>query len=130
MNCRIEDPIPILAKWYAGTQLRQNEYEIAMMALTMESEQRKGMAASAIEAVSPAVYERRFPQEPDDVNSGVLEVGTDGKGNVIVNHPDLQPDEKGCGHIVFSPRQARQFGNLMLKHSAIALKEWQEGGTK
>ena len=54
--------------------------------------------------------------------SNTLEVGTHG-GEVIVNHPDLKPDEWGVGHIVFSPQQARNFANLLLKHADIAEKE-------
>lgn len=48
--------------------------------------------------------------------SGFLEVGItpDGK-EVIVNHPDLLPDAKGVGHIIFSPAQARAFALLVLK---------------
>lgn len=47
--------------------------------------------------------------------SGFLEVGlsTDGK-EVVVNHPDLQPDENGVGHIVFSPSEARHLAMLLL----------------
>ena len=39
--------------------------------------------------------------------SGNLIVGIteDGK-SVVINHPDLQPDAEGVGHIVFSPDQA------------------------
>jgi hypothetical protein len=37
-----------------------------------------------------------------------LEVGlTDDSQNIVINHPDLQPDEHGVGHIVFSVAQAR-----------------------
>lgn len=62
--------------------------------------------------------------EPADVNAGVLEVGRDDHFQVIVNHPDLKPDENGVGHIVFSPRQARQFARLLLNHADLALKEY------
>jgi hypothetical protein len=55
--------------------------------------------------------------------AGVLEVGTNGNGEVIVNHPDLKPDENGVGHIVFSARQARQFARLLLKHADAAWHE-------
>lgn len=47
--------------------------------------------------------------------SGTLEVGITPDGTeVIVNHPDLLPDENGCGHIVFSPAQARALAQLLL----------------
>ncbi len=42
-----------------------------------------------------------------DTIEGYLEVGIDPKTfDVVVNHPDLKPDENGVGHIVFSPDQA------------------------
>lgn len=48
-----------------------------------------------------------------EVAAGVLLVGTTGGGEVVINHPDLQPDAQGMGHIVFSPAQARALGDLM-----------------
>lgn len=45
--------------------------------------------------------------------SGFLEVGTNERGEVVVNHPDLQPDASGVGHIIFSPAQARHLANLL-----------------
>jgi hypothetical protein len=47
---------------------------------------------------------------------GYVEVGDDGL-DVIVNHPDLQPDDKGVGHIVFSPDEARHFARLLLNRA-------------
>ena len=55
-----------------------------------------------------------------DKVTGVLEVGTNGNGEVVINHPDLKPDKKGVGHIVFSPRQARNLARLLLKQADIA----------
>ncbi len=52
-----------------------------------------------------------------DVAGGYLEVGLDYQGQVVVNHPDLKPDENGVGHIVFSPAQARNLAELLLKHA-------------
>lgn len=54
---------------------------------------------------------------------GFLEVGTTGAGEVVVNHPDLEPDEKGVGHIVFSIGQAQNFANLLLAKAEEAKKE-------
>ncbi len=62
--------------------------------------------------------------EPKDANAGTLEVGRNDNFEIVVNHPDLSPDENGVGHIVFSPRQARQFARLLLKHADEALKEY------
>lgn len=51
-----------------------------------------------------------------ELQGGTLEVGHDGR-NVIVNHPDLKPDAKGVGHIVFSVDQADDFAALILKNA-------------
>ncbi len=53
----------------------------------------------------------------------MLEVGSDGLGNVVVNHPDLEPDENGVGHIVFSPEQARKFAKLLMSKALDAEME-------
>ncbi len=54
--------------------------------------------------------------EPEAPPAGFIEVGLTQDGSyVIVNHPDLDPDDDGCGHIVFSPDQARAFAMLLLK---------------
>lgn len=45
------------------------------------------------------------------------------QGEVVVNHPDLDPDENGVGHITFSPQQARDFAALLLKSAESAEKE-------
>lgn len=47
---------------------------------------------------------------------GYLEVGISPDGaEVVVNHPDLQPDQNGVGHIVFTSHQARHFALLLIK---------------
>lgn len=58
-----------------------------------------------------------------DKVTGVLEIGTNGKGDVVINHPDLKPDKNGVGHIVFSPRQARNLARLLLKNADQAERE-------
>ena len=63
---------------------------------------------------------RTYPNEKESVT---LEVGTNGNGEVVVNHPDLHPDANGVGHIVFSPRQARGLANLLNKKAREADKE-------
>lgn len=52
-----------------------------------------------------------------DKITGFLEVGLNGDGEIVVNHPDLKPDENGVGHIVFSPNQARNLAQLLNKHA-------------
>jgi hypothetical protein len=39
--------------------------------------------------------------------------------NVVINHPDLQPDAEGCGHIVFSPDQAVNLALLLWRKANI-----------
>lgn len=56
-------------------------------------------------------------REPDDINFGVLQVGRNDRYEVVVNRLPK-------GHIVFSPRQARHFARLLMKHAAEALQEW------
>lgn len=58
-----------------------------------------------------------------EISKGFLEVGTDGHGEVVVNHPDLEPDENGVGHIVFSVEEARNLANLLLSKAADAAVE-------
>ena len=48
-----------------------------------------------------------------------LEVGSH-NGEVIINHPDLDPDENGVGHIVFSPEQAEYLAALLIRHAREA----------
>lgn len=55
--------------------------------------------------------------------SGFLEVGTNGKGEVVINHPDLTPDADGVGHIVFSPAEARDLAMLLLRKANEARHE-------
>lgn len=55
-----------------------------------------------------------------DKVTGVLEVGLNEDGEVVVNHPDLKPDVDGVGHIVFSPAQALNLAELLIKHAMLA----------
>ncbi len=70
------------------------------------------------------VASKKALREPEDVDAGFLEVGHNERFEVVVNHPDLKPDANGVGHIVFSPRQARHFAELLLKHAAEAMEEF------
>ena len=58
-----------------------------------------------------------------DKVEGFVEVGCNESDEVVVNHPDLKPDENGVGHIVFSPKQARNFAKLLLKNADNAERE-------
>lgn len=56
-------------------------------------------------------------------NGNYLEVGTNGSGEVVVNHPHLDMDADGVGHIVFSPKEARALANLLTRKSVEANEE-------
>jgi len=58
-----------------------------------------------------------------DITKNTLEVGTNGAGEVVVNHPDLQSDENGVGHIIFSPEQARALAFLLQQKAHSAEEE-------
>ncbi len=59
-----------------------------------------------------------------DKIEGFLEVGIDPDSfEIIVNHPDLKPDENGVGHIVFSVNQARNLAYLLIRKSNEAEEE-------
>jgi hypothetical protein len=58
----------------------------------------------------------------DDVG-GFLEIGTNGRGEVVINHPQLVVDAAGVGHLVFSPNQAMNLARLLIKHADQARRE-------
>ena len=55
-----------------------------------------------------------------DKIEGFLEVGCDEQDQIVINHPDLKPDENGVGHIVFSPNQARNLARSLIKNADSA----------
>lgn len=61
--------------------------------------------------------------ETEDPKPNTLRVGTNGKGEVVINHPDLKPDDNGVGHIVFSPEQARHLANILIAKAFDAQAE-------
>jgi len=58
-----------------------------------------------------------------DKVKGVLEVGRNEVHEVVINHPDLEPDENGVGHIIFSPTQARNLAFCLVKQAYYAEAE-------
>ena len=54
---------------------------------------------------------------------GFLYVGTTGHREVVINHPDIDPDKDGNGHIIFTPDQARSLAYLLLGKADEAEKE-------
>lgn len=57
-----------------------------------------------------------------DKACGILEVGCNDAHEVVINHPDLKPDENGVGHIVFSPAQALELAKTLTKQAGLAIK--------
>jgi hypothetical protein len=55
--------------------------------------------------------------------SGYLEVGTNGKGEVVIVHPDIDPDKDGVGHIVFSPGEALDLADTLRRKAKEAYAE-------
>lgn len=53
-----------------------------------------------------------------DKIAGYLEIGTNDKGEVVINHSDLKPDADGVGHIAFSPQQARALAAMLNRKAA------------
>jgi len=49
---------------------------------------------------------------------GVLLVGRNNQGEVVINFPRLDTDSAGMSYIVFSPQQARDLAALLIKHAA------------
>lgn len=58
-----------------------------------------------------------------ELRKGFIEVGTNGAGEVVINHPDLDVDAAGVGHIVFSPAQAEHLAGLLKVKAAEARSE-------
>lgn len=51
---------------------------------------------------------------------GYLEVGLNENDEVVINHPDLMPDENGVGHIVFSVNEAENLAHLLSRKAREA----------
>lgn len=56
----------------------------------------------------------------NDKIEGYLEVGLNAQNEIIINHPDLKPDENGVGHIVFSVNQAQRLSHLLAAKASEA----------
>lgn len=79
------------------------------------------------DVLAAADNEWYLPRRPrcygDARMSGFLEVGTNGKGEVVINHPDLERNEYGIPHIVFSPAEAASLGVLLIRKADEAREE-------
>lgn len=58
--------------------------------------------------------------DPKPVGGELIVALTEDGKNVVINHPDLQPDADGCGHIVFSPDQATNLAGLLFMKANVA----------
>jgi len=56
-------------------------------------------------------------------SKGVLLVGTNGKGEVCIDHADIETDSEGIGHLIFSPDQAKSLAKLLNVKAADAVLE-------
>jgi len=61
------------------------------------------------------------------VENRFLEVGTTGKGEVVINHKEMEVDEQGHGYIIFSPEQARTLAKILVVKAVDAALELEEG---
>lgn len=50
----------------------------------------------------------------EDKVAGYLMIGCNEKGEVVINHPQLEVDADGIGFIVFSTNQARMLATKLL----------------
>jgi hypothetical protein len=66
------------------------------------------------------VYNTMGDAAMSDKIAGYLEVGRNERGEIVINHPALETDAQGVGHIVFSVNQARILAELLWKHAAEA----------
>lgn len=84
------------------------------------------IAAQLAKANELAEFELGFDQDAPEperpvrpskpVGENTLMVGlTKDETEVVINHPNLLTDKDGAGYIVFSPSQARDLANLLLK---------------
>jgi hypothetical protein len=59
--------------------------------------------------------------DPTGPGENFLWVGLTADGReVVIHHPRLLTDERGVGHIIFSPDQARGLAKLLNKHALDA----------
>ena len=54
---------------------------------------------------------------------GYLQVGTNGRGEVVINHDDIDPDKDGKGHIIFTVDQALDLADLLIGKAYEAHEE-------
>jgi hypothetical protein len=63
-------------------------------------------------------FETKADREKARSGELIVAMTEDGQ-NVVINHPDLEPDAEGCGHIVFSPDQARNLAWMLFLKANI-----------
>jgi len=68
-------------------------------------------------AAEPTREQERVP------SPGQLLIGTNGRGEVVIEHPDIDADKDGVGHIIFSTKEARALARTLLKKTDEAEQE-------
>lgn len=89
---------------------------------TEEGKQLQKMSAEIIESYLASIDEPDWALEVNESlkAGGNLWVGLNVRNEVVINHPLLDADKDGIGHIVFSPQQARNLATLLLTHARAA----------
>lgn len=89
---------------------------------TEEGKQLQKMSAEIIESYLASMDEPDWALEVNESlkAGGNLWVGLNVRNEVVINHPLLDADKDGIGHIVFSPQQARNLATLLLTHARAA----------
>lgn len=80
-------------------------------------------AAAALVEQESACSQSVLPHASPERVSGHLEIGITDQGDVVINHPRLDVDAPGMGHIIFSPRQARGLAALLFRKATEAENE-------
>ena len=75
-------------------------------------------------AAEPTREQERVP------SPGQLLIGTNGRGEVVIEHPDIDADKDGVGHIIFSTKEARALARTLLKKTDEAEQELRALATK
>ena len=89
----------------------------------MEEETKESLAQMVCDGLDREASLKRAMLKIDDPPIGCLLIGTTGNGEVVINHPDLQPDANGVGHIILSVVQARDMATLLNRKAAEANRE-------
>ena len=99
-NARRPAPVPVRQVWPFGLLVVHRTR--AQFSELSTFEKGATVSVSELEKLKRAARD----QTCLGATKGVLFVGTTGAGEVVINHPDIDPDKDGNGYIVFSTEQA------------------------